>query len=67
VTTVRTVIHDRRIDVPAPEDLPDGTEVISMPGDGRWTDTASIAPARASRDSGWSSEGKPHDTKGGRP
>ena len=28
VTTVRIVIHDRRIDVPAPEDLPDGTEVI---------------------------------------
>jgi hypothetical protein len=28
VTTVRTVIHDRRIEVPAPEDLPDGTEVI---------------------------------------
>jgi hypothetical protein len=28
VTTVRAVIHDRRIEVPAPEDLPDGTEVI---------------------------------------
>jgi hypothetical protein len=28
VTIVRTVIHDRRIEVPAPEDLPDGTEVI---------------------------------------
>ncbi len=28
MTTVRTVIHDRRIEVPAPEDLPDGTEVI---------------------------------------
>jgi hypothetical protein len=28
VTTVRTVIHDRRIEVPAPEDLPDGTEVV---------------------------------------
>ncbi len=26
MTTVRTVIHDRRIDVPAPDDLPDGTE-----------------------------------------
>ncbi len=28
MTTVRTVIHDRRIEVPAPENLPDGTEVI---------------------------------------
>jgi hypothetical protein len=28
VTTVRTVIHDRRIEVPAPDDLADGTEVI---------------------------------------
>jgi hypothetical protein len=28
VTTVRTVIHDRRIEVPAPKDLPDGTEVV---------------------------------------
>ena len=28
MTTVRTVIHDRRIAVPAPDDLPDGTEVI---------------------------------------
>jgi hypothetical protein len=28
MTTVRTVIHDRRIEVPAPADLPDGTEVI---------------------------------------
>ncbi|QEH31828.1 hypothetical protein OJF2_02930 [Aquisphaera giovannonii] len=26
--TVRTVIHDRRIGVPAPEDLPDGTEPV---------------------------------------
>ena len=28
MTTVRTVIHDRRIEVPAPDDLADGTEVI---------------------------------------
>jgi hypothetical protein len=25
---MRTVIHDRRIEVPAPEDLADGTEVV---------------------------------------
>jgi hypothetical protein len=28
VTTVRTVIHDRRIEIPAPADLADGTQVI---------------------------------------
>lgn len=28
MTTIRAVIHDRRIDVPAPIDLPDGTEVV---------------------------------------
>jgi hypothetical protein len=28
MTTIRTVIRDRRIDVPAPTDLPDGTEVL---------------------------------------
>ena len=27
MTGIRTIIHDRRIDVPAPDDLPDGTEV----------------------------------------
>jgi hypothetical protein len=32
VTTVRTVIHDRRIEVPAPDDLPDGTEVVDDDG-----------------------------------
>ena len=28
MTTVRAVIHDRRIEVPAPEDLLDGTAVV---------------------------------------
>jgi hypothetical protein len=28
MTTVRTVIHDRRIEIPAPDELADGTEVI---------------------------------------
>jgi hypothetical protein len=27
MTSIRAVVHDRRIDVPAPDDLPDGTEV----------------------------------------
>jgi hypothetical protein len=28
MTTIRAVIRDRRIDIPAPSDLPDGTEVL---------------------------------------
>jgi hypothetical protein len=40
VTTVRTVIHDRRIEVPAPDDLADGTEVILTIG----TDVVDDAP-----------------------
>jgi hypothetical protein len=28
VTTIRTVVRDRRIEVPAPEELPDATEVL---------------------------------------
>jgi hypothetical protein len=34
VTIVRTVIHDRRIEVPAREDLADGTEVVLTIGTG---------------------------------
>jgi hypothetical protein len=32
MTIMRTVIRDRRIEVPAPEDLADGTEVIVTRG-----------------------------------
>jgi hypothetical protein len=28
MTTIHAVIHDRRIEVPAPRDLPDGTKVV---------------------------------------
>ena len=28
MTTIHAVVHDRRIDVPAPVDLPDGTQVL---------------------------------------
>jgi hypothetical protein len=28
MTSIRAVVHDRRIELPAPEDLPDGTEVL---------------------------------------
>jgi hypothetical protein len=28
MTPIRAIVHDRRIDVPAPTELPDGTEVL---------------------------------------
>jgi hypothetical protein len=28
MTNIRTIIHNRRIEVPAPDELPDGTEVL---------------------------------------
>jgi hypothetical protein len=28
MTTIRTLVQHRRIEVPAPDDLPDGTEVV---------------------------------------
>ncbi len=28
MTSIRTIVHDRKIEVPAPDDVPDGTEVV---------------------------------------
>ena len=28
MTTIRATVHDRRIEIPAPKELPDGTEVV---------------------------------------
>jgi hypothetical protein len=28
MTSIRAVVHDRRIELPAPDELPDGTEVL---------------------------------------
>jgi hypothetical protein len=28
MTSIRAVVHDRRIELPAPDDIPDGTEVL---------------------------------------
>lgn len=28
MTSIRSIVHNRKIDVPAPDDLPDGTEVV---------------------------------------
>jgi len=44
MTTIRTVIHDRRIEVPAPEDLPDGTEVILTIGTDIADDDGPMSP-----------------------
>jgi hypothetical protein len=49
VTTVRTVIHDRRIEVPAPEDLPDGTEVILTIGTDVADDDGPMSPEEIAR------------------
>jgi hypothetical protein len=49
VTTVRTVIHDRRIEVPAPEDLPDGTEVILTIDTGVADDEGPMPPEEITR------------------
>ncbi len=49
MTTVRTVIHDRRIEVPAPHDLPDGTEVILTIGTGINEDEGPVSPDEIAR------------------
>jgi hypothetical protein len=49
VTTVRTVIHDRRIEVPAPDDLADGTEVVLTIGTDIIDDDGPMSPAEVSR------------------
>jgi len=49
VTTVRTVIHDRRIEVPAPEDLADGTEVILTIGTDIADDDGPMSPDEIAR------------------
>jgi hypothetical protein len=49
MTTVRTVIHDRRIEVPAPDDLADGTEVILTIGTDVIDDEGPMTPAEVSR------------------
>jgi hypothetical protein len=49
VTTVRTVIQGRRIEVPAPEDLPDGTEVILRIGTDVADDDGPMSPAEIAR------------------
>jgi hypothetical protein len=49
MTTVRTVIHDRRIEVPAPDELADGTEVILTIGTDVIDDDDPMSPAEVAR------------------
>ena len=49
MTTVRTVIQDRRIEVPAPEDLPDGTEVVLTIGTDIADDEGPMSPDEIAR------------------
>jgi hypothetical protein len=49
VTNVRTVIHDRRIEIPAPDDLTDGTEVILTIGTDVVDDDGPMSPAEITR------------------
>ena len=49
MTTVRTVIHDRRIEVPAPEDLADDTEVILTIGTDIADDDGPMSPDEIAR------------------
>jgi len=49
VTTVCTLIHDRRIDIPAPDDLADGTEVILTIGTDVVDDDGPMSPEEIGR------------------
>ena len=49
MTTIRTVIHECRIEVPAPEDLPDGTEVILTIGTEVADDDGPMSPQEIAR------------------
>jgi hypothetical protein len=49
MTTIRAVIHDRRIEVPAPNHLPDGTEVVVTIGTGIPDDDGPMSPEEIAR------------------
>jgi hypothetical protein len=49
MTTIRAVIYDRRIDVPAPRDLPDGTEVLVTIGTSIPDDDGPMSPQEIAR------------------
>ena len=47
MTTVRTVIHDRRIEIPAPDDLADGKELILTIGTDVFDEEGRMSPCNA--------------------
>ena len=49
MTTIRAVVNDRIITVPAPSDLPDGTEVLLTIGRNIPDDNAPMSPEEIAR------------------
>ena len=49
MTTIKTTIRNRRIDVPAPHDLPDGTEVILTIGESASRENEPMSPEEIAR------------------
>ncbi|MFO0967293.1 MAG: hypothetical protein U0793_17175 [Gemmataceae bacterium] len=49
MTTIKTMIRNRRIDVPAPEDLPDGAEVTLTIGTDKDQGDAPMSPEEIAR------------------
>jgi hypothetical protein len=49
MTTLRAVVRDRRIDVPAPSDMPDGTEVLLTIGTDFPEDDGPMPPEEIAR------------------
>jgi hypothetical protein len=49
MTTIKTTIRNRRIDVPAPSDVPDGTEVTVIIGASDADDSGPLSPEEIAR------------------
>ncbi len=47
--TIKTTIRDRRIDVPAPSGIPDGTEVILTIGESEPSESEPMSPQEIAR------------------
>jgi hypothetical protein len=49
MNTIKTTVRNRRIDVPAPSDIPDGTEVILTIEDSKALDEGPMSPDEIAR------------------
>jgi hypothetical protein len=49
MTTIKTTIRNRRVDVPAPDDLPDGTEVVLTIGVSGSDENEPMSPGEIAR------------------